>query len=123
MPGVLEASHHLGVGRGDVRRPDPIESGRQTTTMMRIHAVTDKLAGLHRQEPVTAQRIEALLDVLEDDPGDSRVRRRSWVTSTSPAEQGPVWGFTVRGRDTDYLVLWRAAADGVVWRTKPCAVL
>jgi len=24
-----------------------------------------------------------------------------------------VWGFAVRGRDTNYLVLWRTAADGV----------
>ncbi len=80
---------------------------------MNLYPVADNLAALHRQEPVTAQRIEALLDVLEDDPGDSRVRRRSIRASTSPAEQGPVWGFTVRGRDTDYFVLWRAAADGV----------
>jgi len=95
-----------------VRRPDPFGDGWQTTTMVYLYAA-DKLAALHTQEPVTAQRIEALLDVLEDDPGDSRVRRRSIRASTSPAEQGPVWGFTVRGRDTDYLVLWRAAADGV----------
>ncbi len=82
--------------------------------MVYLYAVADdQLAALHTQEPVTAQRLEALLDVLEDDPGDSRVRRRSIRASTSPAEQWPVWGFTVRGRDTDYLVLWRAAADGV----------
>ncbi len=56
MPGVLEASHPPGVGRGDVRRPDPIGDQRQTTTMD-LYAVADKLAALHRQGPVTAQRI------------------------------------------------------------------
>lgn len=76
-------------------------------------AADDQLAALHTQEPVTAQRLEALLDVLEHDPGDSRVRRRSIRAGVSPEVQGPVWGFTVRGRDTDYLVLWRTAAGGV----------
>jgi hypothetical protein len=71
------------------------------------------LAALYESEPMTVERIEALLDVLEEDPGDPRVRRRSVRASAGASANvaGPVWGFTVRGRDTDYLVLWQPAAD------------
>lgn len=79
-----------------------------------IYAAADeRLRDLHENERVAAARIEALLDVLEEDPGDPRVRRRSVRAGASQQVQGPVWGFTVRGRDTDYLVLWRAASDGI----------
>jgi len=70
------------------------------------------LAELHKTEPITAARVEELIDVLEADPGDLRVRRRSLRAAAAASSDvaGHLWGFTVRGRDADYLVLWQTAA-------------
>jgi len=79
-----------------------------------VDAVAQRvLAALHDTEPMTAERIEELLDVLEEDPGDLRVRRRALRAAAAARSDvvGPIWGFTVRGRDADYLVLWQAAAE------------
>ena len=54
-------------------------------------------------------RLNDLLDVLEDNPDDSRVRRRRFVDP-------PLWCFTVGDAVDTYLVLWEldAAGDPVV---------
>ncbi len=45
------------------------------------------------------ERLNDLLDILEDDPGDHRVRRRRYDTIDS-------WGFDVHGSGEDLLVIW-----------------
>lgn len=76
--------------------------------------LNDVLARLYDQEPGCAERVDALLDVLAEDPGDRRVRRRELRSPPAPA---PFWGFVVRGREEDYLVLWQLVdADTVVVR-------
>lgn len=60
----------------------------------------DALDGLYKTEPTVARRVDGLLDVLESDPEDPRVRQRHWARTPE------LWGFTVRGRDEDWTVLW-----------------
>ena len=52
-------------------------------------------------------RVNDVLDAIEDDPSDERVRRRRY---RSP----PVWGVLVRVDDTeeDWLVLWSETDQG-----------
>ena len=52
-------------------------------------------------------RINDVLDAIEDDPGRSEVHVRRY---TSP----PVWGVPVHGSGEDWLVLWSATAAGPV---------
>ena len=54
---------------------------------------------------VLVDRTNELLDVLENDPGDPRVRRRRF---TDP----PSWCFTVRGATEDLVVLWSPDSEG-----------
>jgi len=77
-------------------------------------AAGHSLDTLYDKEPGTAAAIDVLLDVLEHDPLDPRVRRRCLRAEAVAGTQltGPLWGFTVRGPDQDYLVLWELAADG-----------
>ena len=58
------------------------------------------LERLHADAPRVADRIEALLHILATNPRGPSLRRRAY---RHPA---PLWGFTVRGQDQDYLVLW-----------------
>ena len=58
------------------------------------------LERLHADAPRVADRIEALLDLLETNPGHPSLRRRAY---RHPA---PLWGFVVHVGDEDYLVLW-----------------
>ena len=50
-------------------------------------------------------RINDVLDAIEDDPGDPVVRRRRY---RSP----PVWGVPVHGSGEDWLVLWSETEAG-----------
>ena len=50
-------------------------------------------------------RINDVLDAIEDDPGSREVRLRSY---TSP----PVWGVPVHGSGEDWLVLWSETDAG-----------
>lgn len=71
----------------------------------------DALERLHQQDPRTANRVEDLLDVVASSPGDRSVRTRELRSPPSPL---PIWGFTVRATDFDYLVLWRRDGDTAV---------
>ena len=52
-------------------------------------------------------RINDVLDAIEDDPGSPEVRRRRY---TSP----PVWGVPVSGSGEEWLVLWSETDAGPV---------
>ena len=52
-------------------------------------------------------RINDVLDAIEDDPGSREVRRRRY---TSP----PAWGVPVHGSGEDWLVLWSETSAGPV---------
>jgi hypothetical protein len=73
------------------------------------------LAVLYDAEPHTAERIDALLDVLAEDPGDQRVRRRVLraAVAATGGLQGPLFGFTVRGHGHDILVMWQESEGEV----------
>ena len=61
------------------------------------------------RSPVTAFRaVVEVLRAIRDDPSAAQVRREQWE------RLGPAWAVPVRGRDEDWLVVWRAADDGVV---------
>ena len=62
------------------------------------------LERLYEKDPQCAERVDALLDVLAEDSGDRRMRRRELRSPPAPL---PFWGFVVRGQDEDYLVLWQ----------------
>lgn len=69
------------------------------------------LQGL-RGDPAMTGLFRAVVEVLRairDDPGAAQVRRERWDT-----RWGPAWAVPVRGRDEDWLVVWRATDDGVV---------
>ena len=51
----------------------------------------------------TVRRLWEALDTLAGDPASVRVRTRSY-------QAGP-WGFVVRDRDEDWLILWQAGPD------------
>jgi len=67
------------------------------------------LTALYQTEPHTAERIDDMLDVLERDSSDPRVRRRGIRASSASLAKltGALWGFSVPGRDHDFLVLWQ----------------
>ncbi|MGH9115201.1 MAG: hypothetical protein ACRDWW_05160 [Acidimicrobiales bacterium] len=44
-------------------------------------------------------RVNEVLDLLETDPGNRRVRRRRYQLIAA-------WGVPVRGNDEDWLILW-----------------
>ena len=50
-------------------------------------------------------RINDVLDAIEDDPGDPLVRRRRYRLP-------PVWGVPVHGSGEDWLVLWSGTEAG-----------
>jgi hypothetical protein len=74
------------------------------------------LDDLYESEPRLALRVDDHLDELELDPNRSRFRQRSLrpAALTQARVQGPLWGFTVRGQDQGYLVLWQQADDGSI---------
>ena len=45
------------------------------------------------------ERINDLLDAIEDDPSDARVRRRRY-------QDPPLWGIVVPAEGDDWLILW-----------------
>jgi hypothetical protein len=49
----------------------------------------------------TADRLDAVFDELEKDPGQAWLRRHRW-------SDPPLWGVTVPGGHEDILVLWTA---------------
>jgi hypothetical protein len=54
---------------------------------------------------VLAERLDAMLDVLEQDPGDARVKRH-------PMQAPQLWHFTVAGNGEVWSVLWEPDANG-----------
>lgn len=50
-----------------------------------------------------------ILDILEDDPGDRRVRRRRYQVIDA-------WGVPVHGNGEDWLILWDLQGSQVVVR-------
>jgi hypothetical protein len=74
---------------------------------MMIQELADlALDALHRDEPGAARRIEDLLDVLEGNPQDQRVRQHRLRAGLGPLTSA-VWGFRVRGGSEDFWVFWR----------------
>ena len=53
------------------------------------------------------ERINEVLDLLEADPGDRRVRRRRYHTVKC-------WGVPVSGDGEGWLLLWDFQAEGVI---------
>jgi hypothetical protein len=49
-------------------------------------------------------KIDAVLDSLEQDPGQARLRAHRW-------SDPPLWGVTARARDRDRLILWGSGAE------------
>ncbi len=45
------------------------------------------------------ERINDVLDAIEDDPSDARVRRRRY-------QDPPIWGIVVPAEGSDWLILW-----------------
>lgn len=52
------------------------------------------------------ERVNEMIDVIESDPSDRRVRRRRY-------HQPPVWGVPVSGSGQDWLILWGETDDGI----------
>ncbi len=52
-------------------------------------------------------RVNDVLDALEDDSSDPAVRRRRY-------QLPPVWGVPVNGSGEDWLVLWSETEDGLL---------
>lgn len=70
------------------------------------------LDALYRDEPRTAGRVDDLLDVLEDNPLDPRVRAHELRLGTGSLVS-TVWGFRVRGVSEDAWIFW-TMVDGEV---------
>jgi len=70
------------------------------------------LDALYRDEPRTAERVDDLLDVLEGNPLDPRVRAHELRVGTGPLVS-PVWGFRVRGISEDVWTFWTLVDDEV----------
>lgn len=49
-------------------------------------------------------RIDAILDLLERDPADMRVRQRRFAKIGS-------WGVTIRDRHADWLIIWEPSSS------------
>lgn len=66
---------------------------------------------LYDEDELTATTLDERLDLLEQDPGDARWRKRQFRGQVAE-QHGAVamWGFTVRGRSEDYLVMWHLDA-------------
>ncbi|WP_449060878.1 type II toxin-antitoxin system RelE/ParE family toxin [Planomonospora algeriensis] len=63
------------------------------------YALLEKAAGSGR----LLDAIDDALDLLEADPGDGRVRRRSF--------RDGLWGVPVRDRSEDWLIIWEQDPD------------
>lgn len=61
----------------------------------------DALQALFDDEsrPTLADRLDEMLDILEEDPGDRRVRRQRM-------QQPKLWHFSVTGNGETWSVLW-----------------
>lgn len=70
------------------------------------------LDALYRDEPRTAERVDDLLDVLEGNPLDSRVRTHELRAGTGPLVS-TVWGFRVRGISEDIWTFWTMVDEEV----------
>lgn len=56
------------------------------------------------------ERVNDGLDLLENDPGDARVRRHRFADP-------PLWAFTIAGDDEEWVILWQPdpdSADAVI---------
>ena len=51
------------------------------------------------------ERVNDILDLIEDDPSDRSVRLRRY-------QDPPIWGVTVHGSGEDWLVLWSETDSG-----------
>ncbi len=51
------------------------------------------------------ERVNDILDLIEDDPSDRSVRLRRY-------RNPPIWGVTVHGSGEDWLVLWSETDSG-----------
>ncbi len=49
-------------------------------------------------------RVNDVLDSIEDDPTDSKVRRQRY-------QRPPLWGVPVHGSGEDWLILWEEGAE------------
>ena len=68
----------------------------------------DQQLTMLQADPVRSQlydRINDVLDAIEDDPGSVEVRRRRY-------DSPPVWGVPVRGSGEHWLVLWSKTQAG-----------
>jgi len=67
--------------------------------------LTALAADLERQE--LYNHVNDILDLIEDDPGNRRLRRRRY-------QQPPIWGVVVTsgGTEDDRLILWSATERG-----------
>ncbi|MDE0066519.1 MAG: hypothetical protein OXN44_06575 [Acidimicrobiaceae bacterium] len=75
-----------------------------------FNADADRQLGQLQNDAVRQQlyeRINDVLDAIEDDPSDRSVRQRRYQTP-------PVWGVTVYGSDETWLVLWSQPNSDVV---------
>lgn len=80
--------------------------------MQITQAALNGLDALHEAEPTTADRVEDLLDLLEVDPQDPRVRLRRFRGEVGVLAN-TVWFFAVRGASEDIGVFWHVE-DGTV---------
>jgi len=69
-------------------------------------AADEFLDTLHRADPHSAERVEAALDRLEDDPSSLVNRRHRLVP---PGDDRVVWGFAVG----EHMVLWHEQGQDV----------
>ncbi|MBO0802509.1 MAG: hypothetical protein J2P25_05475 [Nocardiopsaceae bacterium] len=56
-------------------------------------------------DPDLLDKIDAILDELEKDPGQARLRQHRW-------SEPPLWGVTARDRVRDILILWAPEPPG-----------
>lgn len=76
--------------------------------------VQEALDLLYEDDPRVVERIEDSFERLAQDPGNREFRAR--LIRREAAQdyviRAPIWGYTIRGREADYTVLWEQAQDG-----------
>ena len=53
------------------------------------------------------ERVNDILDAIEDDPGDRKVRRRRF-------DRPPLWAVPVSGSGERYMVLWNETSEHIL---------